>query len=178
MNLSDILDEATLIDHAKRELRILGYQIDNPELEAHEANRQIAADILALLRLFASQTHTRHSANYLTVTFGMLANLRPLAPLTGEADEWRELPGGFAQNIRYAPILRRPDGVVVHVGKVVYVDPETGDQWQDESSTRDVPEFPYFAHTDFEDRPKPTARSALGAGQTHRELVLPPGVTH
>ena len=79
----------SLVDYAKDELRRIG-MIDSGE----PYNDWATKAILDVIELFSSQDHSGFSASYVVNVFSRLAMFKPLSPLTGEDDEWRDALGG------------------------------------------------------------------------------------
>ena len=80
----------SLIDHAKRELALVGYNV-NPDPTSEDVNDWAVLAILELIETFAKQRHSNFSAEYVLDIFSKLAHRESLSPLTGEDDEWCEI---------------------------------------------------------------------------------------
>lgn len=88
---------SNLIDHANRELDILGYP--NLEMEAlkdklsseereFDPNRELRKDLIQLVQIFAEQGHSGFSASYLVAMLTKILRFQALSPLTSDPDEW------------------------------------------------------------------------------------------
>lgn len=95
---------SNLIEHAKTEFKALGYK--PAHLEKDGPNKWIQENILELLKVFSEQGHSGMSASYCISVFSKLANFEPLAPLTGEDDEWAEVGPGYFQNKRCSRVFK------------------------------------------------------------------------
>jgi hypothetical protein len=97
---------SSLLEHAKRELKAIGYTLDGK----NEPYNQAAVDsILELVDTFAKQGHSGFSGNYVLNAFGKLADFEPLTPLTGADDEWVEVGAGVFQNNRCSHVFKQAD---------------------------------------------------------------------
>lgn len=158
-------DESTsgLMNHAKRELKVLGYDLDNMELDItkpaknEEPNEWIVRDILELIRTFAQQGHSGHSASYCIGMFTKLANWEPLAPLTGDDTEWVDVSdhgdadgGVLYQNNRCSHVFKDNNGAYDIDGKI-FVEPD-GSAYTSKDSRVPVT-FPYTPKTEYVDVP-------------------------
>ena len=91
-----------LVEHAKRELDILGV-VDSEE--GDEMNVSMRRHILRMVSEFSKEGHSGMSADYAINLLMQLLRFQPLTELTGADDEWEdrtELNGGlpFFQNKR------------------------------------------------------------------------------
>jgi hypothetical protein len=98
---------SNMLKWAEAELRLAGYDINDPE-DGH--NRWLAEGTLELLKVFADQGHSGMSAPYAISLFERLAMWKPIAPLTGDDDEWNEVDGGTWQNRRCSAVFKKEDG--------------------------------------------------------------------
>lgn len=75
-------------------------------------------DVLELIRTFAKQGHSGHSASLARQLFERLSDYQPLSPLTGADDEWQLVPEHMRgermmwQNIRYGSLFKDENGIV------------------------------------------------------------------
>ena len=92
---------------AEQELKLAGYDINDPE---DGPNRWLAEGTLELLKVFSEQGHSGMSAPYAVALFEKLALWKPIAPLTGEDDEWNEVGEGTWQNRRNSVVFKGEDG--------------------------------------------------------------------
>lgn len=98
---------SNIIDHAKREFIALGYKPVDQEEEG--PNKWIQQAVLDLLKVFSEQGHSGSSAPFAIGYFTKLAAFEPLAPLTGEAEEWHECSEGVFQNKRCSHVFKQAD---------------------------------------------------------------------
>jgi hypothetical protein len=92
---------------AEQELRLAGYDINDPE---DGPNRWLATGTLELLKVFSEQGHSGMSAPFAIKLFETLANWKPIAPLTGESHEWVEVGPDVWQNKRCGNVFKEEDG--------------------------------------------------------------------
>ena len=99
---------SNLEQHALAELKAIGYTpLDQPQEDG--PNKWIQENVLELIRVFAAQGHSGSSAPYCIGLFTKLANFEPIAPLTGEDDEWSEVSDGVFQNKRCSHVFKDND---------------------------------------------------------------------
>lgn len=98
---------SNILKWAEQELRYAGYDINDPE---DGPNRWLAEGTLELLKVFADQGHSGSSAPYAVALFEKLAMWKPIAPLTGEDDEWNEVGPDVWQNRRNSAVFKGEDG--------------------------------------------------------------------
>ena len=116
---------SNLMRYAERELRLAGYfDKDGPY------GGMFGPAVLKMVEIFSQEGHSGGSAPIAIGLFERVANFEPLAPLTGEANEWVEVEAGKTwQNNRCSHvfkdaidgeaydstgrIFRLPDGVAV-----------------------------------------------------------------
>jgi hypothetical protein len=120
---------SNMLKWAEEELRYAGYDINDPE---DGPNRWLAEGTLELLKVFAEQGHSGMSAPYAVALFEKLAMWKPIAPLTGEDDEWAEAYGmeGTQQNKRNSGVFKRNGQAYWMDGRVFwewYTHPEIDD---------------------------------------------------
>ena len=141
------------VDYAKEELKRIG-MIDSGE----PYNDWASKAILDLIELFSSQNHSGFSAPYVINAFSRLAMFKPLTPLTGEDDEWRELtPVGF-QNKRYSAVFKdSKDGTAYNIEGKVFTD-NGGETWYTCRDSRVDVTFPYVVP----DKPERVYRNKEG----------------
>ena len=111
-------EDSGLILHAKKELVLAGYDLNDKE---EGPNKWIVENILELLRVFSKQGHSGSSASYCISVFKTLASYELLTPLT-ENDEWMCVSDYFNgkevyQNIRCGSVFK--EGIN---GKPYYLD--------------------------------------------------------
>lgn len=98
---------SNMLKWAEAELKLAGYDINDPE---DGPNRWLAEGTLELLKVFADQGHSGSSAPYAVALFEKLAMQKPIAPLTGEDDEWMEVGTNVWQNKRNGAVFKEEDG--------------------------------------------------------------------
>lgn len=92
---------------AEAELKLAGYDVNDPE---DGPNKWLAEGTLELLKVFSEQGHSGMSAPYAVALFEKLAMWKPIAPLTGEDDEWMEVDTDVWQNKRNSTVFKGEDG--------------------------------------------------------------------
>jgi hypothetical protein len=128
---------SNLVDYAKEELKRIG-MIDSGE----EYNDWASKAILDLIELFSSQSHSGFTAPYVASVFYRLAMFKPISPLTGEDDEWREMTSGGFQNKRYSAVFKdSKDGTAYNIEGKVFTD--DGEVWYTSGDSRVDVTFPY-----------------------------------
>lgn len=101
-----------LVSHAERELA-------GPLGEGEDSvNRWAADDAVRLIRAFSIQGHSGMSAAWARNIFGLLADLKPIGPLTGEDDEWNEVGEGVYQNRRCSHVFKDEDEAYDSEGRI------------------------------------------------------------
>ncbi len=98
---------SNMLKWAEQELRYAGYDINDPE---DGPDRWLAGGTLELLKVFVEQGHSGSSAPYAVALFEKLAMWKPIAPLTGESDEWTEVGPDIRQNRRNSSVFKGADG--------------------------------------------------------------------
>jgi hypothetical protein len=98
---------SNMLKWAEKELRLAGYDINDPE---DGPNRWLAEGTLELLKVFAEQGHSGSSAPVAVALFEKLAMWKPIAPLIGSEDEWREVGTDVWQNTRNSTVFKGEDG--------------------------------------------------------------------
>lgn len=109
-----------MLEWATQELKYAGYDVNDPE---DGPNRWLAEGTLELLKVFEDQGHSGSSAPYAVALFEKLAMQKPIAPLTGNDDEWGEAfdMEGTQQNKRNSAVFRDADGQAYFIdGKVFW----------------------------------------------------------
>lgn len=110
----------TLYEHAVKELEVMGMIHSEDDM-----NSAMSENVLELIKVFAGQGHSGFSASYCIDLFSKLASYKPLAPLTGEDDEWVDVAehnGGLTlyQNKRYSAVFKDDTGAWNIDGKVFW----------------------------------------------------------
>lgn len=154
-----------LIEHAKRELDIIGLT------EEDEYNGMMRKHILHVVKEFADEGHSGFSANYAINLLEKLLRFEPLAPLTGEDSEWNDcsMESGYPhfQNKRCSHVFKDETGSYDIRGKVFWEwyqrDLEPGEvgypgkaepkkSYFTSSDSRVYVTFPYVPTTVYEER--------------------------
>jgi hypothetical protein len=99
----DTLPESNCIQHAKKELQAIGYDLNQTE---EDPNKWIQENVLELLEVFGKQGHSGFSASYCVDMFSKLAKFEPLCPLTGADDEWMDVSERYYQNTRCSHVFK------------------------------------------------------------------------
>jgi len=96
----------SLIEHAKRELKIAGL-LDKDS----DYNGGIGKAVLELIKTLAKQGHSGASANLTVETFYALARFKPLTPITSDPKDWAYIENGNVwQNIRSSNLFSKDGG--------------------------------------------------------------------
>jgi hypothetical protein len=88
-----------LLDFAKKEFELLN--------DTTEVGRSLQADVLELLDTFSKQGHSGYSAAVCKNIFNILADYKPLTPLTGKDEEWLLVKDGMYQNTRCFRVFKK-----------------------------------------------------------------------
>jgi hypothetical protein len=96
-----------MLEWAEQELRYAGYDCNDSE---DGPNKWLAEGTLELLKVFSEQGHSGSSAPYAVALFEKLAMWKPIAPLTGEDDEWMEISDDTWQNKRNSAVFKEENG--------------------------------------------------------------------
>lgn len=147
-------------DHAMSEFRAAGW-VDESGNYCDPMQKMVCEALLELLDVFAKQGHSGFSASYTRNAFNKLANLEPLAPLTGEEWEWVEVCEGTFQNRRDGRVFKdasRFDGQPYFIEGIVFYDvvkDKDGEEFKSHFTCGDshVPiTFPYTPKTEYRER--------------------------
>lgn len=136
----------SFIEHAKTELKLIGYTGEEPE---DDINRWAYDSIMELVETFAKQEHSGSSAPYVANLAYKLMMFEPLSPLTGEDYEWNYIGDGYFQNRRDSAIFKKDSKAYWIEGRIFWSwmrNEETGEIFQSSHTNRDsrVPvEFPW-----------------------------------
>ena len=98
---------SNMLKWAEAELKLAGYDINDT---VDGPNRWLAEGTMQLLKVFSEQGHSGMSAPYAIALFEKLASWKPIAPLTGEYNEWNEVGEGTWQNKRNSAVFKKEDG--------------------------------------------------------------------
>ncbi len=133
------------LNHAKRELALLGYA-PVEELPETDPNKWIQESILELIEVFSKQGHSGSSAPYVIGMFFKLASFEPITPLTGEDSEWEKVDFQTFQNIRCSRVFKNINtGAIYDVQGKVFEEPD-GSRFANNDSIVDIT-FPYTPNT-------------------------------
>ena len=95
---------SNLLEHAKNELKIAGYDIESPEKEVFETDKDYgnacAKNAYKMLEVFSNADHSGFSAQMTLQLFNRLAQFKCLTKLTNNPGEWIDLGNGSYQNKR------------------------------------------------------------------------------
>lgn len=129
----------SLVDFAKRELRILHHDKDGIQDAMDKC-------ILEIIETFCEQGHSGMSAAYATQCIERLLRWLPITPLTGEDDEWKEsmdLNGKKSyQNKRCPQVFKDEDGEAYDIYGTIFSD-DGGETWFTNKDSRIPVTFPY-----------------------------------
>ena len=78
-----------MIEFAKRELDLIVGECKDED--SKNIQERINRDILSIVEVFASQGHTGFTANYTLNILKRLLAFKPIKPLTGEENEWKDV---------------------------------------------------------------------------------------
>lgn len=115
---------SNLLTHAQNEFRAAKWINDNGEY-CDEMQGMICDHVLKLLEVFSNEGHSGSTAPYAIGMFQRLASFKPIAPLTGEDDEWVKHDYGVNdvtyQNKRHSSVFKDGDGQCYDIdGKVFW----------------------------------------------------------
>lgn len=149
---------SNLVDHAKIELAKIGLSEHAPD----EMNRHMYGDLMTIINIFAGQGHSGGSAGYAIGVLSKLLNYEPLAPLTGDDDEWMDVTETIGRkawmNKRCSRIIKEEDGKCYDLEGRVFRDPD-GSTWTNRDSWVEIT-FPYTPKHEFVDRTQEEADAA------------------
>lgn len=137
----------SLVDHAKKELELIGYSVSDSE---GDINKWMYDSVIELIEVFANQGHSGASAMYCIDLFRKLVMREPLGPLTGNDDEWVEVGDGIYQNSRCSSVFKqadRYDGKPYDIDGKVFVDKDGCSYTSVDSHV--MVEFPYTPKTEY-----------------------------
>jgi hypothetical protein len=148
---------SNMLKWATEELRIAGYDINDPE---DGPSRWLAEGTLELLKVFADQGHSGFSASHAVSLFERLASWKPIAPLTGADNEWNKEDKGVSQNRRDSLVFKGKDGQAYWIdGRVfwnwrTHPDIDDGKPYKSYYTSRDsrvkIESFPWTRPTERE----------------------------
>mgnify|MGYP003329216745 CR=1 FL=1 len=84
-----------LLEHARQELKLAGYNIDreipSPFKTDDDYSDACAKNVYEMLEVFSKAGHSGFSANVTLRLFNRLANFENLTPLTNDISEWKDV---------------------------------------------------------------------------------------
>lgn len=131
-----------MIEYAKSELARI--PCDEDGMQEH-----MNSNILEMVRLFSEQGHSGFSAGYALSVLERLLRYKPISPLTGEDDEWREVCHGSWQNKRCSSVFKDSDGKAHDIDAIIVSD-NGGITWFSSGRFRKEVTFPYYPPTHSE----------------------------
>lgn len=134
---------ANFMSHANREL---------PHIGTDEIGLMMADNLRELVLVFGTQGHSGFSASYARQCLDKLLKFEPLAPITGEPDEWTEVFSGGFQNKRCSRLFKDRErfcGAPYDIEAVVFREPDGG-CFMGKGSAQ-VISFPYTPRTIYVD---------------------------
>lgn len=138
-----------LRNHAEKELKLLGYNLDGTD---EDINKLFCDAVLELIDTFAQQGHSGFSAPHVVHTFYTLAKYELLSPLTGKDDEWNDVSEQngkpLKQNNRDSRVFKEGDRAYFLDGKI-FKDPD-GFCYTNKDSVVDI-EFPCMPKSEYID---------------------------
>ena len=137
---------SNLLKHADKELRLLGYSPDSEE----GPNKWTYENVMELMKVFSEQGHSGYSAGIVRQIFGLLADFKPLSPLTGDDEEWQHVGDDLYQNKRRNSVFKQNNYAYDIDGKI-FREPD-GCCYQSKDSHVPVT-FPYTPKTEIVDVP-------------------------
>jgi len=91
--------DSNLLQHARREMERAGLEPTDDIMQA-----AINKNVMDMLQVFSAEEHSGFSAAYTLNLFSLLADFKPLTPLTNDPAEWRDVStewgGPCWQNVR------------------------------------------------------------------------------
>lgn len=114
-----------------------------------EMQKEINKDILDVVKLFAEQGHSGFSASYALRIIKRLLDWKPIQPLTGEDDEWADVPSydkgdNTQQNKRCSAVFRKnfDNSTAYYIEGKVFSD-DGGETWFTNGDSFVPVTFPY-----------------------------------
>jgi len=132
-------------EHAMREFKAAGW-VDSDGNWSDDMQEMLCKQVLELVEVFSKYGHSGSSAPYALNLFKKIALFKPIAPLTGEDDEWTEVIEGTWQNKRCSTVFKDDTGVYNSEGRV-FVDKD-GSAYTSKDSRVKI-EFPYTPTTEY-----------------------------
>ena len=141
---------SNLVEFAKTELdRILQKCEDEESIKMQTVMNN---DILNIIELFSNQGHSGFSASYALNILTRLLKFNPIAPLTGEDDEWVKLDYNddtMYQNKRCSGVFKNSNNQAYYIDGKVFSN-DNGHTWYTNKDSRIFIEFPFNVPDDPE----------------------------
>ena len=143
----DAMLESGLVRHARKELELVG-MFD----EDSDYGGMIGNSVMELIKVFAEQGHSGHSAGRVNALFHKLAAYQTICPLTGEDSEWNDVGGigndnTFQNNRNSAVFKQGKDGQAYYIDAIIWRTQEgmtyTGKTEEEISSSQFIKSFPF-----------------------------------
>ena len=117
---------SNLVEHAKRELEIIGAFDKDKDFYGGMTGDAV----LELIEVFAKQGHSGMSASIVRNFFNKLADFKPLAPLTFKDGEWGAVDNtGMCQNKRNSAVFKNCDDGKPYYIYAYYKKDQKGGTW-------------------------------------------------
>lgn len=130
---------SNLVNHAKQELKAIGMSSESEGMDLMMYN-----SLMEIVEVFSKQGHSGFSASYAISTLSKLLDYEPLAPLTGEDDEWNDVSEAMGepcwQNKRCSHVFKDKNGA--YDGEGIIFKEEDGSGYTNHNSRVPVT-FPY-----------------------------------
>lgn len=134
---------SNLTNHAEKELELAGlFKKDS------DYGGMLGQNVMELVKVFSKQEHSGFSANMAIALFERVARFEPLAPLTGEDDEWVEVEPGVFQNKRCSHVFKK-NGQAYNIYGKVFREPSGATYTSGDSHVPVV--FPCIPKTEYVD---------------------------
>lgn len=151
---------SSLVEHAERELKLACPYQEEDAIGKDDFNEVLTKNVLELVQTFANQRHSGSTSEIVIGLLGELLHFKPLTPLTGDQEEWLEVPSfnpeyRLFQNIRSSRVFTE----VYHTGRVVsfdvngrgFLDSDGTLYWDSQRSRVEIA-FPYMPSTEIVDK--------------------------
>lgn len=144
--------ESNSVSHARYELELIeAGAAKDEDPSALKMQKQITADVLAVVDLISTQGHSGGSIGYFLNLVKKCVLQQNLTPLTGEDHEWfyhGPDMGDVFQNKRYGAVFKNSKGRAYYLDGIVGVDPN-GSTYTGGSTPICYIEFPYTPSTKY-----------------------------
>ena len=92
------MSDSNLVKHVKNELRLIGYDVENPDTD--DLNGMMSSHIIEIAEIFSKQGHSGASGEYAIQVLEQVLRFKNLTPLTTDPAEWVEVGPEMWQNKR------------------------------------------------------------------------------